>query len=278
MNFHLERKETQLLGAVLALLLVALLGPWTAQPAHHHAFADQRAWGWIPCAMDVLSNLPFAVWGLAGLVCLGWPGRHDAPPIHASQARLAGLFFAGLILTAAASTFYHWQPDDAGLAVDRLGMVVAFAGLIGLAASDRISARAGVALGTVVLVLGPLSIWAWATSGNVLPWVVIQFGGLALVAWLAFLKPLQGALAICWLQLILIYAVAKLFEQADTFVYLSSAELVSGHSLKHVVASCAAWPVVVALRRAGKSGQNPVHLPPPGRPSQAAARALPQNN
>jgi hypothetical protein len=32
------------------------------------------------------------------------------------------LFFTGLLLTAAASSWYHWQPDDAGLAVDRCGM------------------------------------------------------------------------------------------------------------------------------------------------------------
>lgn len=252
MNKHLEKNEGLLLGALLLLLLAAIFGPSVAQPAHHHDFADQRAWGAIPCALDVLSNLPFALWGLAGLACLAWHSRMSTPAAGLAQRGLATLFFAGLLLTAAASAFYHWQPDDAGLAIDRLGMVLAFAGLIGLAGSDRISSRAGLALGGMVLGLGPLGVWVWAASGNVLPWVLLQFGGMALVLWLACLAPLPGALAIRWGLVILVYAVAKLFEQADALVFVWSSGVVSGHSLKHVVASCAAWPVLASVLRAGK--------------------------
>jgi hypothetical protein len=76
----------------------------------------------------VLSNLPFAIAGLWGLVLLRRvaPGMLDAP----SRA-LAGLFFAGLVCTAVGSALYHWQPQDAGLLWDRLGMVLPFAGLLG---------------------------------------------------------------------------------------------------------------------------------------------------
>lgn len=278
MNIHLKKNESLLLGALLTLLLVAVFGPSVAQPAHHHEFADQRAWGVIPCALDVLSNLPFAIGGVAGLGCLAWQSRNVLPVANAAQRGLATLFFAGLLLTTAASTWYHWQPDDAGLAVDRLGMVVAFAGLLGLAAADRASARAGVALACAVLLLGPLSVWLWASSGNVLPWAVVQFGGMALVLWLACLKPLPGALAIRWANVILIYALAKLFEQADVWVYVSSAELISGHSLKHVVASCAAWPVVAALLRAGKIRAESGSPSRVGRAIQSSHKSLPQNN
>lgn len=248
--FKLEKPERLLLGAVLVLLAVAIFGPSVAQPAHPHGFADQRLWWHIPFALDVLSNLPFALWGALGLGCVaGWVWRSRAlgQLRITAQHGLAALFFAGLLLTAAASAWYHWQPDDAGLLIDRLGMVVAFAGLLGLAAADRASARAGVLLGLVVLVLGPLSVWVWSASGNVLPWAVLQFGGMALVLWLACLKPLPGALAVRWGGVILMYAAAKLFEVADYEVYALTSHLISGHSLKHVVASCAAWPVVAAV-------------------------------
>ena len=46
-----------------------------------------------------------------------------------------GVFCAGLVLTALCSAIYHWEPDNAGLGLDRLGMAVAFAGLLGLAAA-----------------------------------------------------------------------------------------------------------------------------------------------
>ena len=64
----LKKPELMLLAAVAVLLAVALLGPVIAQPAHQHAFADQRAWLGIPFAMDVLSNLSFAAWGSAGMM------------------------------------------------------------------------------------------------------------------------------------------------------------------------------------------------------------------
>ena len=246
-----EKMELLLLAAVLGLLTFAVLGPPVAQPAHQHAFADQRVWRGVPFAMDVLSNLPFAVWGLAGLGCLaGLMVRVKLHAQHLLTDILAGLFFGGLVLTAVGSSVYHWQPNDVGLSVDRLGMVVAFAGLLGLAVSGRVSPRAGAVLALAVLLLGPLSIWLWLKSGNVLPWLALQFGGMALILWMAFAKPLPGALNVRWGAVVLLYAFAKLFELADHPVYELTAHHVSGHSLKHVVASFAASPVLAALTSA----------------------------
>jgi hypothetical protein len=248
-----EKYELALLGAVLALLVVAIVAPAVAQSATHHNFADQRAWGWIPFAADVLSNLPFLIWGGLGLTLLARQARGVGHRTAAESRGLTGVFFGGLVVTAFMSSFYHWQPDNAGLAFDRLGMVVAFAGLMGLAAAGRVSARAGELLALAVLLLGPLAVWVWSSSGNVLPWAVLQFGGMGLVLCLAWLKPLPGALAIRWGWVIVIYAVAKGFEMADEAVFAATAQLVSGHSLKHVVASFAAWPVVFAMLTHHKS-------------------------
>ena len=255
MMLNAEKTERSLLFAVLLLLAVALFAPPLAQPVHQHAFADPRGWAHIPCALNVLSNLPFLLWGVLGLKLLAKPARgiqHRTAAAAASRG-LTCLFFAGLVVTALMSAVYHWQPDNAGLAFDRLGMVVAFAGLLGLAAAGRVSARAGGLLAMAVLLLGPLSIWVWLASSNVLPWAVLQFGGMLLVLCLAWLKPLPGALAIRWGWVIVIYALAKGFEMADEAVFAATAQSVSGHSLKHVVASFAAWPVVFAMLTPAKS-------------------------
>ena len=234
--------ETRLLAVLLLLMALALVGPFVGQPADYHAFADQRMLAGIPFTMDVLSNLAFAAWSMAGLWFL-WPSLR----VGTSQHWLALLFFAGLLVTAACSTWYHWHPDNAGLLVDRCGMVLAFAGLLGLAAAGRISLRAGVWLVVTVLLFGPLTVWLWFVSGNALPWGVLQAGGMALIVWFAWLAPLEGALKVRWGVVILIYVAAKVLEVADHGIYELTGHLISGHSLKHIVASCAAWPVVSAL-------------------------------
>ena len=252
MNLTLSRAEVLLLGAVAALALYAAFGAPLAQAPHIHDYADQRAWLGLPCALDVLSNLPFALFGLWGLRVLG---RVPTTALDGAQRALAALFFVGLVLTAFASGWYHGQADDAGLFVDRLGMSFAFAGLLGLAVAGRIGARSGAALAPVVLVWGALGAWLCWRSGNLLPWAALQGGGLVLLLVLAVLRVRPGGLPVRWATIIGIYAVAKLCELADHVIYDATAELVSGHSLKHLVAAFAAWPVISVLQQLGQNAR-----------------------
>lgn len=253
MRSMLSKSEALLLLACACLAALALLGPAIAQPVGHHGFADQRVlWG-LPYAMDVLSNLPFAVAALAGIWFLC---ESPARSVSNVQRAMAVLFFAGLLLTAGGSAWYHGHPDDAGLAVDRAAMGVAFAGLLGLAAAGRVSERAGALLGIAVLVLAPVAIKVWASTGNVLPWAVLQFGGMMLIVWLACLARRAGALEIRWGWVVVAYAVAKLLEMNDHAIFDLTDHLVSGHTLKHLVAALAAAPVVAAVRALGKARQN----------------------
>lgn len=245
MRLSCTRNEAWLLAACLLLAALALFGPAIAQPPGAHDFADQRTlWG-IPRALDVLSNLPFALAGAWGL----WRLRAlPAGPSFAAQRTCAALFFGGLLLTALVSAGYHLAPDDLGLAFDRAGMSVAFAGLLGLLVATRVSDRAGLALAGALLVLGPASVLAWLLTGNVLGWAVVQFGGMALLLLtLAFGQQRPGALHVRWSLVLLAYAIAKLLEVNDAAILQASGELLSGHTLKHVVAAFAAAPVLAAL-------------------------------
>ena len=248
----LTRSEWLLALAAGALLLVAVFAPALAQPPHAHDFADQRAWWGLPHALDVLSNLPFAIAGILGLVAL-----RKAPngALSSAQQACARLFFVGLLVVTVGSSWYHLWPNDPGLAIDRASMSVAFAGLLGLLVAGLVSDRAGAATAGVLLVLALASVAVWFATGNVLPWAVVQFGGMPLLLLGALVKPRTGALAIRWSLVLLAYALAKLFESNDHALFAAGGELLSGHSLKHLVAAFAAWPVIHAAATLGL-GQN----------------------
>jgi hypothetical protein len=211
--------------------------------AHGHPFVDARTlWG-IPNAMDVLSNLPFAFFGVWGL----W--RVLRVRTLPTATRIASsVFFAGFILTCAGSSFYHWTPDAWGLALDRAGMACAFAGVLGLAIAERVSLRAVHWAWGSVFITAMLSIALNYVAGAIAPWAVVQFGGMAVVLWAATLRAQPGALAVRWGVVIAIYALAKLLEMGDAAVFHLTQEWISGHSLKHIAASLAALPVIIALR------------------------------
>ncbi len=238
-----------LFGSALAQLLHLQLNAHghTHLYAHGHPFVDARVlWG-IPNALDVLSNLAFIPMGLWGLWSL-----HRAPDVQRATRQSATVFFVGLLLTYLSSSAYHWAPSAWGLALDRAGMAVAFAGVLGLAAAERVSLRVAPWVWGGVAAAGLLAILLNYTAGVMAPWAVVQFGGMAVVLWAATQPAQTGALGIRWGVLIVIYIVAKLFELGDDTVFHATGELMSGHSLKHIVASLAALPVINALRHNAK--------------------------
>lgn len=253
------RAEAGLAAAVAALLLLALALPHVALPVHYHHFADQRTLAGLPCAADVLSNLAFALVGAAGLRALrGMPWRRP-------WVALAGLLCAGLLVTAVGSSLYHLAPDDAGLVLDRAAMVLPFAGLLGLVAALRVSDRAGLALATCTGLAATAAVLVSRHTGDHGPWTVLQAGGLLVLAALALRVTRPGLPVVAVVPVLLLYALAKALELGDHTVFAWSGGWVSGHTLKHLVAAGAAWPVVVALRRVAgrqgpRSGQN-AHSP-----------------
>jgi hypothetical protein len=253
MSSSLKPAEAGLLAAAASALALACLGPAVPQFEHYHAFADQRALGGLAHAADVLSNLPFAVLGVWGLVRLRLGGAGQ--PLGAQRV-LAALFFAGLVLTALCSGTYHLHPDNAGLALDRLGMVGPFAGLLGLAAAERVSARAGLWTAAAVAALGPLAVQVWSASGNLLPWSVLQGGGMLLIVALALRRPVAGAWGLSLGAVVGWYVLAKALELGDHAVFDASGGWVSGHTLKHVAAALAAWPL---MHNGGRARSHPQH-------------------
>lgn len=254
-----------LLGAMALLWGEGLTARWLGHlnehghahlHAHGHPFADARALRGIPNAADTLSNAAFLIPGLAGLAAL-WalPRRPLLRPLAPVLCTGLAVFFSGLLLTAVGSTAYHWLPSGPTLALDRLGMAVAFAGVLSVATAERLGLRGAVWMLRLSLPLALLGAALPALSGNVLPWLVVQGGGIVWVLMLALARrPGAHAIGISLGAVIAWYGVAKVLEGADSAVFAATQGWVSGHTLKHLAAAGAAWPVVAALRRARLAG------------------------
>ncbi|HZM00517.1 MAG TPA: hypothetical protein VFD43_09730, partial [Planctomycetota bacterium] len=153
---------------VLAAAGLALHGRIPQDPAYH-GLADRRTLLGIPNALDVLSNLPFAAIGLAGL-SLAWRGGRggpaacpDAPAVFADpwERWPAAALFLGTLLTALGSAWYHLAPGNARLVWDRLPMTVAFMGLLAGLVAERLSLTLARRMFVPALVFGLASVVYW---------------------------------------------------------------------------------------------------------------------
>lgn len=243
-----------LLRLPLVLTLIALTtmlvhGP-IAQLPHYHDFADARAWFGLKNGDDVLSNLGFALVGLWGLLRLA-PLRHE-PALAAGWAGYR-LFLIALVLTALGSGWYHLAPSDARLVWDRLPIALACAGLLAAVRAETrpgTDARRDVAL---LALLAVLSVAWWRATdllgqGDLRPYLLLQFLPLALIPLWQALHGAPRADRMAFGAALGLYALAKLAELNDHQV-LDALGLISGHTIKHLLATAGAAVLTMRLAR-----------------------------
>jgi hypothetical protein len=231
------------LAAVFALGLL-LAGPF-GDPRSYHDFADRRTWLGIPNAGDVLSNALFCAAGALGLV--------RARRLRGARWRRATtiVLFAALILTGIGSAYYHWSPSAARLFWDRLPLTFVITALLALVVGDRIDPRAGAWTALPLALLGTASVCWWqrtvrAGAPDVRLYAFVQYYSLAALPLVLVLRP-AGAIRTRDLAWVLaLYAAAKVCELLDRQVF-ALLGVVSGHTLKHVLAGCGALVLVRAL-------------------------------
>jgi hypothetical protein len=242
------------LCAAAAPWLVAWLLPPMAQPQAYHDFADQRTlWG-IPHALNVLSNLPFIVVGLMGLQALATRVRFISTD-RGARTPWVVLFF-GIALTGLGSAYYHLDPNDATLVWDRLPMALGFAGLVAGTLADRAVRLAWMLLALLVGVGAGVVIY-WAVQGNLLPYLVMQAGfiAIALAATVMIRSPYSHAGVLY--AAVALYAAAIVSERLDHPINAVLGSVVSGHTLKHLFAAAGGYAIyrMLVMRQPAADGQ-----------------------
>ena len=233
-------------GVLLALVAGSLFWLMSFEPIRqdlaYHSFADQRAFLGIPNFLDVASNLPFLLVGALGVrFCM----RADLGVVRNAWSVL----FAGIALVSVGSVYYHWSPSNASLVWDRLPMTIGFMGLFVALLGEYVNQRLATRLLVPAVVLGFLTVLYWHWSDDLRPYLWVQLAPLLSIPALLFLFRSRSSHA--WLLLVALgwYLLAKVTESNDLAVFQGSRELVSGHTIKHLLAAAGGYTVLVMLQR-----------------------------
>jgi predicted membrane channel-forming protein YqfA (hemolysin III family) len=229
------RLTLALLSALLLGGVIVLFGflPPISQNQAYHQFAPSRIEiAGIPNTLNVMTNIPFAIIGLAGLMYCRKVRQSFAPWSWR-------LFFAGVALTSVGSGIYHWDPNDASLVWDRMPMTIAFTSVFVALLSEQIHPELDRVLLAPLIIAGISSVLYWHYYGDLRAYGLVQFFPLVGLPLAVLIMPDRYDSG-RWLFFALsFYVAAKIFEALD--YETSNAVGISGHAIKHLLAACSTF-------------------------------------
>lgn len=246
----------QKLAIILLLLLlcaglIVLFGfvPPIPQDLAYHRFAPTNVEiTGIPNTWNVMTNLPFAVVGLLGLLfCSRTP--------HLVATASWKLFFAGVTLTSIGSAYYHWQPTSATLIWDRLPMTIAFTSLFSALLSEQFRDTLERFILMPMVVLGLSSVLYWQQTNDLRFYAMVQFFPLVALPMTSCIIPFRDGSGRYLYQALAAYALAKVFETCDqqTWKLLGF----SGHAIKHLLVGYSTFCLFLMLKNRRHATQEP---------------------
>ena len=227
-------------GPLLALLFV--YGKPIPQDPGYHVFADIRTCLGLQNFGNVASNLLFLA---AGAIGMAWCYRNPG-----TTARLSWfVFFLGVALVFFGSGYYHRAPDDDSLVWDRLPMTIAFMGILAALLAEHISVRHEKAVLMAALAVGVASVFIWKATNDLSVYIWVQATPLLVIPYVIAVYPGRYTHRHYLLYGVGFYALAKIAELLDYWIYDATLTAISGHSLKHMLAAAAPFCVYLMLKR-----------------------------
>jgi hypothetical protein len=244
-----------LFAAALILVVIALFLKPIPQPLSYHNFADHRPWLGIPNFGDVISNVPFAIVGVWGLVAIFIPGAMKPGALKFADPLERwpyAVMFVGLVLTAFGSGYYHLAPDNARLVWDRIPIMMAMMALVCAVIAERANLYAGLALLPIAEIVGVASVLAWRNSelrghGDLRFYAAMQIYAILVLLIMLLIRP-RYTRSTDFAVIVCLYVLAKILEESDRQVF-AAVHIVSGHTLKHLAAAAASYWVLRMLQK-----------------------------
>lgn len=229
-----------LLLITLASLLFIFSKPIATQDPNYHNFADQRPILGINNSFDVLSNLPFLLVGILGILKLSTLRNK----LSSYMSWLT--FFVGVLLVAPGSAYYHYAPTNQTLVWDRLPMTISFMGLFVALLTESVSQFFSRTL-FFFIALGFFSVGVWDYTGDLRLYYWVQAFPLFCIPIILTLFPVQFSGRIWLFVGLAFYILAKVTEFNDEAIFKFLGEQISGHSLKHLLAACGPLAILQML-------------------------------
>src|SRR6266403_2857642 len=122
---------------VIAIIAIMVITP-IPQDLKYHLFADDRNISTIPIFWNVISNLPFILIGIIGMLF----SRSSRPGFRLKELSInCFVFFLGIFLTGIGSAYYHLDPNNTTLIWDRLPMTISFMAFFSIVIGDHIDIK-----------------------------------------------------------------------------------------------------------------------------------------
>lgn len=224
-----------------SLTLMLLLQPFGQNPEYHN-FADKRPFFGVPNFLDVGSNLAFLVVGIAGLiVCF----RNRLGNMRNAWI----ILFAGVALVSVGSAYYHWNPNNQTLVWDRLPMTIGFMALFAALLGEYIGERLGKFLLAPLLLLGFSSVVYWHWFDDLRFYIWVQLIPLLTIPVIMLLYRPKYSHQWMLLAALGFYALAKITELSDEQIFALSQNLISGHTIKHLLSALGCLIILLMLQK-----------------------------
>ena len=250
----LKKKEKLGVAFIFSITLFTVIGTLLqnpiAQDINYHSFSDSREIFSILNFCNVVSNIAFLIIGILGLYKIIVAGTLNITrEIKISYIML----FIGTTLVAFASAFYHLWPNNQTLVWDRLAMTIVFMSLFSIIVSEFISTSTGKVLLLPFILSGISSVIYWYLSefrgaGDLRFYAFIQFYPLFVIPVILICFSSRCSNILAYWLLLTTYIIAKIFEYFDAEIF-AGIGLISGHSIKHLVAALGLYILLVSYER-----------------------------
>jgi len=216
----------------IALALFSIIFVFSSSPVYDgadvHFYADQRSFLGIPNFFNVITTVLFLILGVMGLWKIGHQRKTFLRTVWL-------IFFMATIGIALGSGYYHLDPSDQRLFWDRLSISTAFMALLAGVLTERISLNIAKNVVPFLLLAGMGSIFYWGSTGDLRFYLLMQYFPIISLPLLCFCFPKKGDKYIY--GVVIFYLLAKGVEIYDMQIFSFTHQMVSGLTLKQLLAA-----------------------------------------